>query len=96
MSAHTSEQLLVRAFGTTLLAAAVVNIVVGGGIFALPGTLAKELGSAAPYAFIAGALLMIPVVLCFAAGGVEQLLRADLTATDKWHLDRLLAFHWGL
>ncbi len=64
-----SEQLLVRAFGTTLLAAAVVNIIVGGGIFALPGRLASALGPAAPYAFLLGALLMIPVVLCFAAAG---------------------------
>jgi len=69
MSTKPSEQLLVRAFGTTLLAAAVVNIIVGGGIFALPGRLAATLGSAAPYAFLFGALLMIPVVLCFAAAG---------------------------
>lgn len=68
MSAAQQEQ-LVRAFGTTLLAAAVVNIIVGGGIFALPGRLAAELGAAAPFAFVAGALLMIPVVLCFAAAG---------------------------
>lgn len=64
-----NEQLLVRAFGTTLLAAAVVNIIVGGGIFALPGRLADTLGPAAPFAFVLGALLMIPVVLCFAAAG---------------------------
>lgn len=63
------EQLLVRAFGTTLLAAAVVNIIVGGGIFALPGRLASALGPAAPFAFLLGALLMVPVVLCFAAAG---------------------------
>ena len=68
MAAAQQEQ-LVRAFGTTLLAAAVVNIIVGGGIFALPGRLAAELGAAAPFAFVAGALLMIPVVLCFAAAG---------------------------
>lgn len=64
-----SEQLLVRAFGTVLLAAAIVNIIVGGGIFALPGQLAQALGPAAPYAFVLGALLMLPVVLCFAAAG---------------------------
>lgn len=64
-----TEQQLVRAFGTLLLAAAVVNIIVGGGIFALPGSLAASLGSAAPYAFVIGALLMLPVVVCFAAAG---------------------------
>lgn len=68
-SSGPSEQLLVRAFGTLLLAAAIVNIIVGGGIFALPGRLAGTLGSAAPYAFVLGALLMIPVVVCFAAAG---------------------------
>ncbi len=69
MNTPAPEQLLVRAFGTTLLAAAVVNIIVGGGIFALPGRLATTLGAAAPYAFLLGAVLMIPVVLCFAAAG---------------------------
>ena len=69
MTQPASEQLLVRAFGTTLLAAAIVNIIVGGGIFALPGRLADTLGPAAPYAFVLGALLMVPVVLCFAAAG---------------------------
>lgn len=69
MTQAASEQLLVRAFGTTLLAAAIVNIIVGGGIFALPGRLAETLGPAAPFAFVLGALLMVPVVLCFAAAG---------------------------
>lgn len=68
-SSPANEQLLVRTFGTLLLAAAIVNIIVGGGIFALPGRLAATLGPAAPYAFGLGALLMIPVVLCFAAAG---------------------------
>lgn len=69
MDARHDDENLVRAFGTLLLAAAVVNIIVGGGIFALPGSLAGTLGAAAPWAFVAGALLMIPVVLCFAAAG---------------------------
>lgn len=68
-SSPANEQPLVRTFGTLLLAAAIVNIIVGGGIFALPGRLAATLGPAAPYAFGLGAVLMIPVVLCFAAAG---------------------------
>ncbi len=61
--------LLVRAMGIWALAASVVNVTIGGSIFALPGTLASSMGSAAPLAFILGAALFIPIALCFAAAG---------------------------
>jgi basic amino acid/polyamine antiporter, APA family len=60
---------LIRAVGTFALTAAVINVIVGGGIFKMPSSLAAGMGDAAPLALIAGALAIIPVALCFAAIG---------------------------
>lgn len=60
---------LIRAVGSFALAAAVMNIIVGGGIFRMPAALSAQLGTAAPLALIAGALAIVPVALCFAAIG---------------------------
>ena len=65
----SSEAQLVRAVGFFGLAAAVVNITVGSGIFKLPATLAERVGPSAPLVFLLGALAIIPVALCFAAAG---------------------------
>ena len=63
------EAALVRAVGAFALTAAVINVIVGGGIFRMPSALSAQMGSAAPLALIAGALAIIPVALCFAAVG---------------------------
>ena len=54
---------LVRAVGTFVLTAAVINVIVGGGIFQMPSALSKEMGVSAPLALVAGALAIIPVAL---------------------------------
>src|SRR3984885_6308236 len=68
------ESALVRAMGFWALVASIVNVTIGGSIFALPGTLAATLGAAAPLAFILGALLFVPITLCFAAAGSRAIL----------------------
>src|SRR5881296_1955398 len=62
---------LVRALGVWGLAASIVNITIGGGIFRAPGTteVTGRLGPAAPFAYIVCALAMAFVVLCFAEAG---------------------------
>lgn len=60
---------LIRAVGAFALTAAVINIIIGGGIFRMPATLSLQMGAAAPLALLAGALAIIPVTLCFAAIG---------------------------
>ncbi len=60
---------LLRVLGSWAIAASIINITIGGSIFALPGVLAAAMGSAAPLAFVLGALLFIPITLCFAAAG---------------------------
>ena len=43
---------LVRAIGTLGLAAGIINITIGGGIFRLPALVAASLGPAAPLAYL--------------------------------------------
>src|ERR671915_888630 len=59
---------LVRALGTWSLAAAIINVTIGGGIFRAPGSpeLSGRLGAAAPVAYLVCALAMGLIVLCIA------------------------------
>jgi basic amino acid/polyamine antiporter, APA family len=63
------ESALIRAVGGLALGAAIINIIVGAGIFMLPALLAARMGASAPIAFLAGALVIVPIALCFAAIG---------------------------
>ena len=60
---------LVRAIGTFGLAAAIINITIGGGIFRLPANVAGSLGAAAPIAYLVCAVAMGLIVLCIADAG---------------------------
>jgi basic amino acid/polyamine antiporter, APA family len=60
---------LVRVMGTFGLAAAIINITVGGGIFRLPANVASALGPAAPVAYLVCAAAMALIVLCIADAG---------------------------
>ncbi len=64
-----SNEGLVRAIGTWALGLSVVNLVVGAGIFALPGRIAAELGSAAIIAYLVCSVVVSLVFLCFAEVG---------------------------
>jgi amino acid transporter len=65
----TGDGGLVRAIGTFGLAAAIVNITVGGGIFRLPANVAESLGSAGPIAYLVCAVAFGLIVLCIADAG---------------------------
>jgi amino acid transporter len=60
---------LVRAVGVWGLAASIVNVTIGGGIFRLPAAVASSLGSSAPVAYLVCAVAMGLIVLCFAEAG---------------------------
>lgn len=60
---------LVRAIGTVALAAGIINITVGGGIFRLPALVAASLGPAAPLAYLICAAAVGLIVLCVADAG---------------------------
>jgi amino acid transporter len=74
-STQQAESSLLRAIGVLGLAAGIVNVTVGGGIFRLPADVARSLGAAAPLAYIVCAIAMGLIVLCFAEAGS----RVDLT-----------------
>jgi basic amino acid/polyamine antiporter, APA family len=60
---------LVRAIGTWGLAANLVSMIVGAGIFVVPGALAACIGPYAPLAFVVCAVAVGAVAICFAEGG---------------------------
>jgi basic amino acid/polyamine antiporter, APA family len=60
---------LVRAVGPWALGASIINVVVGAGIFAVPAALAANIGPYAPLAFLACAVAIGAVAICFAEGG---------------------------
>jgi APA family basic amino acid/polyamine antiporter len=64
-----SQEKLVRAIGTFGLAAGIINITIGGGIFRLPASVASTMGPGAPIAYIVCALAMGLIVLCIADAG---------------------------
>jgi APA family basic amino acid/polyamine antiporter len=71
--AMQGDAALIRAVGTFALTAAVINVIVGGGIFRMPAALSTQVGPAAPIALLAGAIAIIPIALCFAAVGSRVL-----------------------
>ncbi|HEX4584773.1 MAG TPA: APC family permease [Burkholderiaceae bacterium] len=60
---------LIRAVGPWGLAASIISIVVGGGIFAVPAALAASIGPFAPLAFLVCAVAVGSAAICFAEGG---------------------------
>ncbi|HEU4641398.1 MAG TPA: APC family permease [Gemmatimonadaceae bacterium] len=68
-SAQAGERTLVRALGVRALAATTFNVMIGSGIFVLPAIAAGMMGAAAPVAYVACALAMGLIVLCFAEAG---------------------------
>src|SRR5688572_7278486 len=86
MMRASGEAGLVRALGVWGLAASIVNITIGGGIFRAPGTaeVTGRLGAAAPLAYIVCAIAMAFVVMCFAEAGS----RVSLTGGPYAYVER--------
>ena len=68
-SSGVQDEGLVRVIGTGALGLSVINMVVGAGIFVLPGLVAAELGSGAILAYLACSITVALVFLCFAEVG---------------------------
>lgn len=60
---------LIRAVGPWGLAASIISMMIGAGIFVVPSQLAASLGSYAPLAFVAASLGIGAVAICLAEGG---------------------------
>src|SRR3954466_11029522 len=64
-----AEERLVRAGRTWALAASIVNVTIGGGIFRLPAGLYATLGQGSPIAYVVCAVVIGLIVICFAEAG---------------------------
>jgi amino acid transporter len=66
---NSERESLTRVIGTAGLAAGIINVMIGGGIFRVPALVAASLGSAAPLAYVICAIAMALIVACIAAAG---------------------------
>ncbi|HEX6164585.1 MAG TPA: APC family permease [Vicinamibacterales bacterium] len=66
---NSERESLTRAIGTVGLAAGIINIMIGGGIFRAPADVAGALGAAAPVAYLICAIAFSLIVTCIAAAG---------------------------
>jgi amino acid transporter len=78
------------------LAASIVNVTVGGGIFRLPAAAAAALGPAAPVAYLVCAVAMGLIVLCFAEAGSRVSLTGGLYAYVEVAFGPLVGFLTGV
>jgi amino acid transporter len=68
-NSQETDEGLVRGIGTWALGTNIVNMVVGAGIFTLPGIVAAQLGPAALVAYLACAVIVGMIFLCYAEIG---------------------------
>jgi len=86
----------VKAVGLWGLAASIINLTVGGGIFRLPATAAGALGPAAPIAYVVCAIAMSLIVVCFAEAGSRVSLTGGLYAYVEVAFGPLVGFLSGV
>ncbi len=96
MTRTRNEGSLIRALGVWGLAANIVNITVGGGIFRLPAAAASALGASAPIAYVVCAIAMALIVLCFAEAGSRVSLTGGLYAYVEVAFGPLVGFLTGV
>jgi amino acid transporter len=96
MTNQSGERSLVRVLGIWGLAASIVNLTLGGGIFRLPAAAAGALGAAAPVAYLVCALAMGLIVLCFAEAGSRVALTGGLYAYVEVAFGPLVGFLAGV
>lgn len=68
-SSQNTDEGLVRGIGIWALGASIINMVVGAGIFVLPGVVAAQIAPAALMAYLVCAVLVGLVFLCYAEVG---------------------------
>lgn len=96
MNRPENDGTLVRAVGTAGLAASIVNITIGGGIFRLPAAAAATLGAAAPLAYVVCAVAMGLIVMCFAEAGSRVSLTGGVYAYVEVAFGPLAGFVTGV
>lgn len=69
LSLPAAESALVRAIGLRQLTASIINTTVGAGIFVLPALVARDVGAAAPLAFLVCGTMMALIAVTLAMAG---------------------------
>ena len=92
----TGDSGLIRAMGVPSLTANIVNTTIGASIFVLPAVMAKNLGGAAPVAFVVCAVAQALFVTCFAIAGSRVSLTGGLYAYVEVAFGRYVGFLAGL
>lgn len=95
---------LIRVIGIRALAMNVINMVIGGGIFVLPGIVAVQLGSAAIVAYLICSIAVALVFLCFAeigsritrSGGAYAYIESAFGPLAGFVASMLLWFGWNV
>jgi APA family basic amino acid/polyamine antiporter len=90
------DRQLERAIGVPGLTANIINTTIGASIFVVPATMARNLGSAAPIAFVLCALAMIVFVTCFAIAGSRVALTGGPYAYIEVAFGRYVGFLAGV
>jgi basic amino acid/polyamine antiporter, APA family len=99
LSIQREEQVdhqLVRGIGVPALTANIVSSTIGAGIFVIPATVARGLGSVAPLAFVCCAVAMVLFVTCFAIAGSRVSLTGGLYAYVEVAFGRYVGFLAGM
>jgi len=96
--ATPSRENLVRAIGTWGLAASIVNVTIGGGIFRLPASadITGRLGAATWLAYVVCGVLMGLIVLCIAEAGSRVSLTGGPYAYVEVTFGRYVGFMVGV
>src|SRR5256886_11013011 len=94
--AERVDHQLVRGIGIPALTANIASSTIGAGIFVIPATVARELGPAAPLAFICCAVAMVLFVTCFAIAGSRVSLTGGLYAYVEVAFGRYIGFLAGV
>jgi amino acid transporter len=93
---NSERESLTRAIGTIGLAAGIINVMIGGGIFRVPAVVAGSLGAAAPVAYVICAIAMALIVTCIAAAGRRVTLTGGPYAYVGTTLGRYAGFLAGV
>ena len=93
--AVSPESSLRRSIGTFALAASIINVTIGGGIFRLPANLAATLGPTAPVAYLFCAVAMGLIVICIAEAGSRVSLTGGPYAYVEVAFGRFIGFLAG-
>src|ERR1700730_1491941 len=94
--AERVDHQLVRGIGISALTANIISSTIGAGIFVLPALMSKNLGPAAPLAFVCCAIAMVLFVTCFAIAGSRVSLTGGLYAYVEVAFGRYVGFLAGV